>query len=45
MAEISIIGHMTDVSDGKAMVTADNKEIELTAQGWDGMKNDEPGRL
>jgi len=42
---ISIIGHMTDASEGKAMVTADNKEIALTAQGWDGMKNDEPGRL
>jgi len=42
---ISIIGHMTDVSDGKAMVTADNKEIALTAQGWDGMKSDEPGIL
>jgi len=35
---ISIIGHMTDAAEGKAMVTADNKQIELTAQGWDGMK-------
>jgi len=41
MEGISIIGHMTDASEGKAMVTADNKQIELTAQGWDGMKNDE----
>ena len=40
---ISVIGHMTDASEGKAMVTADHKQIELTAQGWDGMKNDEPG--
>jgi thiamine-monophosphate kinase len=36
---ISIIGHMTDASEGKAMVTSDNKQIEITAQGWDGMKD------
>jgi len=35
-ANITIIGHMTDASEGKAMVTSDNKHIELTAQGWDG---------
>ncbi len=34
--DISIIGHMTDAREGRAMVTSDNKQIELTAQGWDG---------
>jgi len=34
--DISIIGHMTDASEGKAMVTPDGKQVELTAQGWDG---------
>jgi len=37
---ISIIGYMTDAAEGKAMITSDNKHIELTAQGWDGMKID-----
>ena len=40
---ISIIGHMTNSSEGKSMVTSDNKQIELTAQGWDGMKDDGAG--
>ncbi|MEI8005590.1 MAG: thiamine-phosphate kinase [Bacteroidota bacterium] len=40
---ISIIGHMTGSAEGKAMVTSDNKQIELTAQGWDGMKDDGAG--
>ncbi len=42
---ISIIGHMTEASEGKAMITADDKQIELTAQGWDGMKNDGRGSI
>jgi len=33
---ISVIGHMTDTSEGKAMITPDGKLVELTAQGWDG---------
>jgi len=36
---VSIIGHMTEAGEGKFMITADNKQIVLTAQGWDGMKN------
>jgi len=40
---ISIIGHMTGSAEGKAMVTSDNKQVELTAQGWDGMKNEGAG--
>ncbi|MFH1160263.1 MAG: thiamine-phosphate kinase [bacterium] len=35
---ISVIGHMTDPSSGKYMITSDGKEVELTAQGWDAVK-------
>jgi len=38
IAGIAIIGHMTEASSGKIMITPDGKEVELTAQGWDGMK-------
>ena len=30
----SIIGHITDVKFGKVLVTRDNQEFELKAQGW-----------
>ncbi len=33
--EISVIGHITDVSSGLYMVTESGMEIELRAQGWD----------
>ena len=36
---ISFIGHMTDPSEGKQMVTPDGKFVPITAQGWDGMKS------
>ncbi len=32
---ISLIGHMTHADRGMYMITKDNNEIELTAQGWD----------
>ena len=35
---ITIIGHMTPASEGKVMMTPDGKAVPLTAQGWDGMK-------
>jgi thiamine-monophosphate kinase len=35
---ISVIGHMTNPSEGKYMITPDGKKVEITAQGWDGMK-------
>lgn len=35
---ISIIGHITAPSVGKVMITSDAKEVPLTAQGWDAMK-------
>lgn len=35
---ISIIGYMTDPSEGQRLVTSDNSSIELKAQGWDALK-------
>lgn len=35
---ISVIGHMTAPNEGKKLVTPDGKMIDLTAQGWDAMK-------
>jgi thiamine-monophosphate kinase len=34
----SVIGHMTDASEGMHLVTRANTKIELKARGWDGMK-------
>lgn len=36
--EITIIGYMTDVSEGERLITSDNSSIELVAQGWDALK-------
>lgn len=33
-----IIGHITDKSEGKNMLTKDGAEVPIIAQGWDGMK-------
>ena len=38
LSNISVIGHITDESEGKNLVTADNKHIPLTAQGWNAME-------
>ncbi len=38
VAGISIIGHMTALSEGKYMITPDGKSIPVIAQGWDGMR-------
>ena len=35
---ISIIGHMTDPSEGITMITTDGKQLPIVAQGWDGMR-------
>jgi thiamine-monophosphate kinase len=37
---ISVIGHITANQEEKIMITGDGKEIPITAQGWDGMKNE-----
>lgn len=36
--EISVIGHITDKSEGTYIVGADNSLTELTAQGWNSLK-------
>jgi len=36
--EVSVIGYMTDASEGERLVTNDNTSIELKAQGWDALK-------
>lgn len=36
--EISIIGYMTEVSEGNYLITPDNNSIELKAQGWDALR-------
>jgi thiamine-monophosphate kinase len=35
---ISVIGHITDISEGTNLITPDGKSIPITAQGWDAMK-------
>jgi len=35
---ISIIGYMTDISEGEYLITNDNQAIPLEAQGWDALK-------
>ena len=38
---LSVIGHMTDLASGYNMVTGLGQQIELTAQGWNGIKSEE----
>lgn len=38
LPEISIIGHMTEPTEGKYMLTPEGSKVEITAQGWDGFK-------
>ncbi len=35
---ISVIGYMTDISEGERLITSDNLSVELKAQGWDALK-------
>lgn len=37
----SIIGHMTDASEGMHLITRGNEKIELTAQGWNSIRDEE----
>lgn len=36
---VKIIGHITDISAGACLVTRDNTEVPLTAQGWNSLEN------
>lgn len=37
----SIIGHMTDASEGMHLITRGNQKIALQAQGWNALENEE----
>jgi len=39
--DVKVIGHITNASKGKYMVSRDNTEIELKAQGWNSLKENE----
>ncbi len=41
--DITVIGYMTEPSDGMRLVTPDERSIELQAQGWDAMRKRELG--
>ena len=41
LEDIKVIGHITEASKGKYMITRDNTEIELQAQGWNPLKDNE----
>jgi thiamine-monophosphate kinase len=38
---LTVIGHMTDASEGAHLVTRDNTKIPLTAQGWNSFSSPE----
>jgi thiamine-monophosphate kinase len=37
---LTVIGHITDKSEGANLVTRANQQIKLTAQGWNALKKD-----
>ncbi|MCF6224134.1 MAG: thiamine-phosphate kinase [Flavobacteriaceae bacterium] len=37
---LTVIGHITEASEGKNLVTRANQKIELVAQGWNAMNKD-----
>ncbi len=37
----SVIGHITDASEGVNLITRGNEKIELTAQGWNSLENED----
>ncbi len=39
--EVTVIGYITDKSEGERLITNDNQVVELEAQGWDAMKKRE----
>ena len=37
----TVIGHMTDATEGQHLITRANEKIELTAQGWNSLQGEE----
>ncbi len=40
MDDVTIVGYVTDASEGNRLITPDNHSIELKAQGWDALKRE-----
>ena len=38
--DVTVVGYVTDASEGNRLITPDNRSIELKAQGWDALKED-----
>lgn len=38
---LTVIGHITEASEGKNLITRANQKIELIAQGWNSLNSDE----
>jgi thiamine-monophosphate kinase len=36
--QISVIGHITEINEGKTMITVDGSSMELKSMGWDSLK-------
>jgi len=41
LQEITVVGYMTDSSEGQQVISNDNQSFELKAQGWDALKKRE----
>jgi len=41
LEDISVIGYMTEPSEGQQLISNDNQSFELKAQGWDALKKRE----
>ena len=39
--DITVVGYMTEASEGERLITPDNQSIALSAQGWDALKKRE----
>lgn len=37
---LTVIGHITDKSEGASLITRANQKVQLTAQGWNALKKD-----
>ena len=38
MPDVNTIGYITEMAEGKRLITPDNQSVELKAQGWDALK-------
>jgi thiamine-monophosphate kinase len=45
LEDVRLIGHITDQKFGQILVTRDNQEFELKAQGWNPLSSENSGKL